>query len=186
MGRVRAAIVASMLFSTGCTEGCPLTREREVVELESVRDVLDHSKSSKGLKFTAVARIDLAGYKTWSVRGTRTSSPSTTRSAAMVPIVPEGWTPDDEVPLWIRVDARADGAEDPALVRKLEELREAAEAGPITISPTQQLKADIDMEGTNAFQIATKRAMDEHGLRSPVGAPLASWPMRSGKLRLKN
>lgn len=186
MSRVRWALVALLLASVGCGEGCPFTRERQVVRLESVDDAIEHAKSSKALEFHAVVRIDLAGYKMWSVRPSRGQGPATPRTAAMVPVVPEGWTPEDEVPLWIRVDARADGPEHPKLAAKLEELRAAAEAGPITVSPAQQLKGDIDMEGTNAFQIGAKRAMDEHGLRSPIGAPLASWPAKPGKLRLKD
>jgi len=183
---IRAGTVGLTLviaFASGCSDGCPVTRERRAQTLESVASAPDHDPDVTALRFTAVARPDLAGFKSWAVRGTRSVS-RTERTAALVPVVPREWAPDDPVPLWVRMDAQSQDAHGPEMQAKLDAFAAAVAAGPVTVAITQHLEADIDMEGTNAFQIGARKAMQAHGLTSPVGAPLCSWPASEGPLRL--
>ena len=101
-----------------------------------------------------------------------------------MPAVPEGWTVSDPVPLWIRVDAPGKTPDAPSIKKKIADLVAASEAGPIEVGVAQFLKPvdEVDMDGTNAFQIGAYRALQEHSLISPVGAPLCTWPPSPGNL----
>ncbi len=64
-------------------------------------------------------------------------------------------------------------------------LLDAAKAGPLRVNATQTLPEEVDMDGTNAFTIGATRAMQQHGLMSPAGAVLATWPAKTkGPVRL--
>lgn len=180
---VRRILLAVSLCATAC-EGFPLTRDVEVQQLDTVAAALDRLPDAQVLEFTAIPRPDLMGSKTWSVRATRSPGSSSPRTAVMIPLVDEGWTSDQSIAVWVRLDARTDDAESPAMQKEINELLAAATAGPLRVNATQTLPEEVDMEGTNAFTIGAKRAMEEHGLMSPTGAVLATWPAKTkGRLR---
>jgi hypothetical protein len=168
-------------MGAGCADGCPVTRKTPVRELSSVDEALGLGPEVEAISVSAEARPDLAGTHRWTVGASR-SAQATHAVAAVVPLVPSGWTPADPVPLWVRVDARS-GSGEASADAAIAELVAAVAAGPIEVRLSQRLEADVDMEGTNAFQIATRRALDEHGLHSPVGTPIATWPLAPGRLR---
>ena len=91
-------------------------------------------------------------------------------------MVPPGWNEKDPVPLWVRVDARSGSPEVPIDV-EIDAFTAAVAAGPVSVRVSQRLEASVDMDGTNAFQIATRRALDTHGLHSPARTPIGSWPL---------
>ncbi len=180
---VGARLATILLLScTACTVGCPVTLEPRIQVLDSVAEAPTHDPSYDALRFSGVARTDLAGFVTWTAAAGRHANRSA-HTAALIPIVPPGWTPEMPIPLWIRTDAASADPHSRAVQTKLNIIRQAVSAGPITVATTQHLKAEVDMEGTNAFQIGARRAMLKYSLTSPVGAPLATWPVSNGKLR---
>jgi|GEM_PF-1851638 len=181
MRALRVAAACLVLSLGGCSGGCPVTRDVPVHALGSLAEALELPDDVEAIRFEGVARPELTGYKTWSVGGTRNARP-TRAAAATVPVVSEGWTKGDPIPLWVRVDARH--ATDPPIQAEIDAFVAAVQAGPVEVRVTQRLEADVDMDGTNAFQIGPRRAMDEHGVHSPVGTPIGSWPLGKGKLRL--
>ncbi len=168
-------------------DGFPLTREVEPQKLGTVAAALERDEDAKVLEFAkAIPRPDLLGYKTWGIRGTR-SVQSGKRAAVMIPLVDEGWTKDQPIAVWVRLDASVESIDEPKMQAKIEEFVAATKAGPTRVNATQTLPEEVDMDGTNAFTIGAKRAMLQHGLRSPVGAVLATWPAKTtGRLRLKD
>ncbi len=179
----RRSLLVGVLSLSAC-DSFPLTTDVRVQTLDSVAAAADRDPDADVLEFTAIPRPDLAGYKTWTVSGNR-NAPSTTRTAAMIPLVDERWTKEQPIAVWVRIDARADDASGPALQAKVAALVAAAKAGPIRVNTTQEMPVQVDMDGTNAFTIGAKRAMAEHGLVSPVGAVLATWPAKTrGGLRV--
>lgn len=171
------------LCATGC-DGLPLTRDVQVQQLDSVAAALERTSNAPVLEFTAIPRPELKGSKTWSVRGSRHSGSSNPRTAVMIPLVDEGWTPEQPVAVWVRLDARTDDVDDAKMRAKIDELVAASKDGPLRVNAMQTLPEEVDMEGTNAFTIGAKRAMAEHGLMSPTGAVLATWPAKTkGRLR---
>ncbi len=181
---LRRALIALALL-TAC-DSVPLTREVKVQSFDTVAAALERDDDAKVLEFAKVLpRVDLLGIKTWSVSSNRNMSGSP-RMAVMIPLVDEGWTKEDPVTVWVRLDARTHELDDARMQEKIAEFVNATEAGTIRVNATQTLPAEVDMEGTNAFTIGAKRAMLEHGLVSPVGAVLATWPAREkGSLRWK-
>ena len=94
-------------------------------------------------------------------------------------------TPDKPIAVWVRLDAHTDDPDGPRMQTEIDKLVEAAKAGPLRVNAGQTLPEEVDMDGTNAFTIGAKRAMQEHGLVSPPGAALATWPaMTRGQLRI--
>ncbi len=181
---LRRVILAALLCTAAC-DGFPLTRDVRVQKLDTVAAALDRDGDAKVLEFTAVPRPELRGSKTWAVQGSHRSSHSTPRTAVMIPLVDPDWTPDKPVAVWVRLDARTDDPQSATMQDKIDELLEAAKAGPLRVNAMQTLPEEVDMDGTNAFTIGAKRAMAEHGLVSPVGAVLATWPARTkGSVRL--
>jgi hypothetical protein len=180
----RVAIAALVLASplAACGDGCPVTREVPVTELSSVAEALDLAEDVEAIRFVGEVRREYVGLHRWTVGGTRGATP-THAVAALVPVVPPGWTEKDPVPLWVRVDARSGSPEVPIDV-EIEAFASAVAAGPVSVRVSQRLEASVDMDGTNAFQIATRSALDTHGLQSPVGTPIGSWPLEPGPLRL--
>jgi hypothetical protein len=151
--------------------GCPRSGERRVQHLASVADAPRHDPEAEALRFTAELRPDLAGYHSWTVTATRHVQAAEI-TAAMIPVVPSGWLPDAPVPLWLRVDARTADPASSAMRDAIADAVHASRQGPLEVTIVQHLEAEVDMGGTNAFQIGARRAMDEHGLSSPIGAPL--------------
>ena len=183
--RPLSLLVGTLLMLMAC-EGLPLTREPKVQRFETVAATVDRDSDARVIEFAkAIPRPDLLGSKTWSVRGNRDAY-SSPRMAVMIPVVDEGWTKEQPVVVWVRLDASTDDLNDPRMQAKIDALVAAAAAGPLRVNATQSLPEEVDMEGTNAFTIGAKRAMQEHGLVSPVGAVLATWPAAThGSLRLK-
>lgn len=174
---VRRVFLAALLSTVAC-EGFPLTRDVRVQQLDTVAAALDRDPDAKVLEFTAIPRPDLLGSKTWSTSQTRHQQ-SSTFTAVMIPLVDPGWTPDQPIAVWVRLDVRADDPESPAMQAEIDALLGAAKAGPLRVNATQTLPEEVDMDGTNAFTIGAKRAMAEHGLMSPAGAVLATWPAKT-------
>lgn len=180
---LRRVLLLVSLCTTAC-EGLPLTREVEVQAFESVAAALDRDPDAQVLEFTAVPRPDLRGFKTWGVSAARSPGSSSPRTAVMIPLVDAGWTPDQPVAVWVRLDATTNDPNSPIMQAKIDELVNASKAGPLRVNAGQTLPEEVDMDGTNAFTIGAKRAMAEHGLTSPVGAALTTWPARTkGRLR---
>ncbi|MGH1348048.1 MAG: hypothetical protein ACRBN8_41215 [Nannocystales bacterium] len=180
---LRRVLLVALLGGLAC-DGFPLTREVRVQRFPTVAAALDRDPETDVLEFTAIPRPDLKGWKTRSTAQTRHQSGST-HTAVMIPLVDPGWTPDQPVAVWVRLDVRTDDPESPAMQAEINALLEAAEAGPLRVNATQTLPEKVDMDGTNAFTIGAKLAMKEHGLTSPVGAVLATWPAKTkGKVRL--
>lgn len=182
---LRRVALAALLSTLAC-DGFPLTRDVRVQKLDTVASALDRDPDAKVLEFTAIPRPDLLGSKSWAVRGGhRASSQSTPRTAVMIPLVDASWTPDQPIAVWVRLDARTDDPKSPAMQTEIDALLDAAKAGPLRVNATQTLPEDVDMDGTNAFTIGAKRAMAQHGLMSPTGAVLATWPAKTkGSVRL--
>ena len=179
---MRSVLIAALsLVLGGCSGGCPVTRDVPVHALASIDDALRLPDDVEAIRFEGVPHPELAGYKEWSVGGNRNTQ-STRATAATIPVTSETWTKADPIPLWVRVDARS--ADDPPIQREIEAFVAAIKAGPVEVRVSQRLEADVDMDGTNAFQIGPRRAMDEHDVHSPVGTPIGSWPLGKGKLRL--
>ena len=175
-----------MLASFAC-DGLPLTRELRVQRFETVAASLGRDPDAGVIEFEkAIPRPDLLGSKTWSVSGHRNARASP-RMAVMIPLVDEGWTKEQPIAVWVSLDASTHDVNDPRMQDAIDELMAAAEAGPLRVNATQTLPEEVDMEGTNAFTIGAKRAMQQHGLMSPVGAVLATWPATTkGPLRMKD
>jgi len=182
MGWRHGVVATAMLVAC---DGFPLTRDPKVQALDSVAAALERDEDAQVLRFTAIPRVDLLGSKTRSSRGMRARAPSR-HIAVMIPLVDEGWTKADPIAVWVRLDASGDGIDSPKIQAKIAELVAAADAGPLSVNATQTLPEEVDMDGTNAFTIGARKAMDEHGLVSPAGAVLATWPAKDkGRLRLK-
>lgn len=161
----------------------PLTRDVKVETLDTVADALN--TDADVIEINAIPRPDLLGFKTWGIRQTRHVSGGK-RMAVMIPLVDEGWTKDQPIAVWVRLDASTHDLDDPKMQKEIDAFVAAAKAGPIRVNTTQSMPEEVDMDGTNAFTIGAKRAMQEHGLVSPVGAVLATWPAKTkGKLRFK-
>ncbi len=176
----RALLALTLLLAC---DSFPLTRDVEVEKLDSVAAALD--SDADVIEINAIPRVDLLGSKTWSVSSNRNTSGGP-RMAVMIPLVDEGWTKDQPIAVWVRLNASTHDLNDPKMQKKIDEFVAAAKAGPIRVNTTQSLPEEVDMQGTNAFTIGAKRAMKEHGLVSPVGAVLATWPAKTkGKVRLK-
>ena len=180
---IRRALLALALLSA-CD--IPLTRDAKVQSFETVAAALERDEDAKVLEFAKVVpRTDLLGIKTWSVSSNRHMSGGP-RMAVMIPLVDEGWTKDDPVAVWVRLDASTHDLDDARMQNEIAKFVKATEAGTIRVNATQTLPEEVDMDGTNAFTIGAKRAMLKHGLVSPVGAVLATWPAKEkGPLRLK-
>lgn len=179
---MRSICVAALsLVLAGCSNGCPVTRDVPVHVLGSVDEALELPDDVEAIRVQGVPHPELVGYKEWSVGATRNAR-ATQATAATIPITSDTWTKSDPIPLWVRVDARS--ATDPPIQREIEAFVAAMKAGPVEVRVSQRLEADVDMDGTNAFQIAPRRAMDEHGVHSPAGTPIGSWPIGKGQLRL--
>lgn len=156
-------------------------------QFETVASALDRDPDTKVIELkNAIPRPDLLGIKTRIVRSSRQVSGGELM-AVMIPLVDEGWTKDQPIAVWVRLDARTHDVNAPVMQREIDALVAAAEAGPLRVNVTQTLPEEVDMDGTNAFTIGAKRAMQEHGLVSPVGAVLATWPAETkGPVRLKD
>lgn len=181
---IRRALLALALLSA--CDSIPLTRDAKVQSFETVAAALERDEDAKVLEFAKVVpRTDLLGIKTWSVSSNRHISGGP-RMAVMIPLVDEGWTKDDPVAVWVRLDASTHDLDDARMQNEIAKFVKATEAGTIRVNATQTLPEEVDMDGTNAFTIGAKRAMLKHGLVSPVGAVLATWPAKEkGPLRLK-
>lgn len=181
----RVLLAVSLCASATACEGFPLTRDVRVQQLDSVAAALDRDPDAEVLEFTAIPRPDLKGSKTRTSRTARSPGPSTTHTAVMIPLVDEGWTPEQPIAVWVRLDARTDDANSSVMQTEIDALLAASKAGPLRVNATQTLPEEVDMDGTNAFTIGAKRAMAEHGLSSPTGAVLATWPAKTkGAVRL--
>ncbi|MCR9162665.1 MAG: hypothetical protein ACE37F_03150 [Nannocystaceae bacterium] len=178
-------VVIALALLAAC-DSIPLTRDAKVQSFDTVAAALERDDDAKVLEFDkAIPRVDLLGMKTWGIARTRHQQGGK-RMAVMIPLVDEGWTKDDPVAVWVRLDASTHDLDDPRMQKKIASFVKAAEAGTLRVNATQTLPAEVDMDGTNAFTIGAKRAMLKHGLVSPVGAVLATWPAREkGPLRLK-
>lgn len=180
---VRRILLLVSLCTFACN-GFPLTRDVQVQQLETVASALNRDPDAKVLEFTAIPRPDLKGSKTRTNRSPHNQGSTTTHTAVMIPLVDPDWTPEQPVAVWVRLDVRTDDADSPAMRKEIDKLLAAAKSGPLRVNATQTLPEEVDMDGTNAFTIGAKRAMEEHGLTSPVGAVLATWPARmKGQLR---
>lgn len=180
---VRWVLIVACWGLAAC-DGFPLTRDVRVEQLDSVSAALDRNENSDVLEFSAIARPDLLGSKTWSVSSNRNVGGGP-RMAVMIPLVDEGWTKDQPIAVWVRLDASTHDLNDPKMQGEIDKLVAATRAGPIRVNATQTMPDEVDMDGTNAFTIGARRAMLEHGLVSPTGAVLATWPAKTkGTVRL--
>ncbi len=177
-----------MCLAMASCDALGLTREVRVQSLDTVAGALDRDPDARVLEFRNVMiRPDLAGIKTRGYSSVGRTSGQSRRKivAAMIPVVDEGWTPEQPIAVWVRLDAPGDSLDAPALQRQIAALIEAAASGPLRVNATQTMPEKVNMDGTNAFTIGARRAMEEHGLTSPPGAVLATWPAKmKGPLRV--
>lgn len=178
-------VVVCLVFG-GC-DALGLTTDVQVQSFDTVAAALDRDPDAAVLEFrNVVLRPDLAGIKTRgsSSVGRSSSGPRRTIVAAMIPLVDEGWTKDEPIAVWIRLDAAGKSLDAPALQKEIAALQDDAASGSLRVNATQTMPNEVDMDGTNAFTIGARRAMNEHGLQSPTGAVLATWPAKAkGRLR---
>ena len=155
---MRSICIAALSFVLGgCSGGCPVTRDVPVHVLGSVDEALELSDDVEAIRVQGVPHPELAGYKEWSVGATRNAQ-ATHATAATIPITSDTWTKTDPIPLWVRVDARSAG--DPPIQREIDAFVAAMKAGPVELRVSQRLEAEVDMEGTNAFQIGPRTRLE--------------------------
>lgn len=128
-------------------------------QLDSVASALDRDPDAEVLEFTAIPRPDLKGSKTRSTSRSRNQS-GPTYTALMIPLVDPGWTPEQPIAVWVRLDTRTDDADSPTMQADINALLDAAKGGPLRVNVTQTLPEEVDMQGTNAFTIGAKRASE--------------------------
>lgn len=165
---VRAAAVVVFALSL---VACDLGKQRPPVELSSVADAPKHHEATR-LRFRGTARPDLMGEERWVNRpqGRGASGASTKMAMFVVPVVPEGWTETQPVPLWVSAPS---SQTDPA--GWLDSLAEI-ERTPIVGKVMDYAGREPGMRTQSGWQRAIEDAEGRYGIRSDPHAPVVLWP----------
>lgn len=152
--------------------GCDLSRPP--VELDSVAEAPEHHEA-KRLAFSGSLRPELLGEHSW--RNTNTNRGARGSGAPLymiaVPVVPEGWTKDQPVPMWLTASNKESKPERRA--DWLERAR-AVESGREVGKVVDYADREAGFRKVSGWQKAIQAAEAEHGLTSDPHAPVVQWP----------
>lgn len=153
------------------------------VELDSVADAPAHH-DAKRLKFHGTPRPDLIGVHSWRnstsiARGGPGSGSGSELFMFAMPVVPEGWTEADPVPLWLTASSKASRGGDPApwIAESTEALGGDA---PVVGKVRDYADREPGFRTTSGWQKAIDVAETEHGITSDPQAPVVMWPDPKG------
>lgn len=150
---------------------CDLGKPAEPEKLESVADAPKHFEARR-LEFTGTPRPDLHGEEHWRNAPVGRNSTGSGRELAMfvVPVVPEGWTEDQPVPLWVsRPGNRQDHSD---WLGNLDPIA----SGPVTGKVVDYAGREPGMRKQSGWQRAIEDAERKHGITSDPHAPVVHWP----------
>jgi hypothetical protein len=176
---IRARVVLVLVLAlVGPPTACGLGPEPTPVELASVAEAPAHFEAER-LSFSGTAKPELFGRNDWinTSSAEMGNSVSSKHSMFVVPVVPEGWTPADPVPLWItRPGIRADDP-GPWLV-ETERVATERVTGRVVDFAKRDPSSGLGRK-QSGWQKAIRAAEAEHGIRSDPHAPIVTWPEKS-------
>ena len=154
--------------------GCDFPKKAsEPVSIGSVAEAPKHYEETR-LQFSGTPKPEFIGVTSWRPPKTgRSPGSATNRPKFMyvVPVVPEGWTKDQPVPLWLTSSEEL--REDPSpWTGKLPALASAPIAGKVM----DYADREPGMRTTSGWQKAVVDAEQKHGIESDPHAPIVMWP----------
>jgi len=166
----RWVLAAGLVWATA--PGCDLSRPP--VELDSVADAPEHHQA-KRLSFSGTLRPDLMGEHSWRNASSNRGARGTGNPLYMiaVPVVPEGWTEDQPVPLWITASNKES---DPERRTDWLERVKAVESGREVGKVVDFADREAGFRKASGWQKAIDAAEAEHGITSDPHAPVVVWP----------
>ena len=167
----RVAFAALVLVTAaGCDKKPP-------VQID-VADAPKHHEAKRFVVTSGELRRDLQGIHRWRSVNTNgrggNRAPGPQHEMLVYPIVPEGWTKEDPVPLWVTLSNQTRKQEGGANAW-LDDV-EAALKSPLRGKVMDYADREPGFRATSGWQKAVDEAQERHGIVSDPHAPILMWP----------
>lgn len=175
--RTRSVLLAAALLAASVLPAAGCKRERKVVDLATVADAIHH-QDARAVRFRGKPLLDKAGVAALRPSsGNRGARSTKLRYRFVIPVVPEGWSAGQPIPLWISPARDLDAPDLAPLAARIQEVETTAVEGSVVDHAGREPAGGLG-RGESAWQEAIRDAATRHGVASHPSAPVVLWPPR--------